>query len=75
MNKDGLSTLTLSEITLFAAPLIKKRHPRREVMRRYKVSIVVRRTISSESVSILFPHNRLSTRTQLSIRMENHFPR
>ena len=36
VDKDGLATLNLSEIMLFAAPLVKHRHARMEIMRRYK---------------------------------------
>ena len=37
VQKDGLCTLSLSEVLLFAAPLVKHRPARMEIMRRYKV--------------------------------------
>lgn len=37
LNKDGLGVLKFGEIVLLVAPHVKKRHPRKEIMRRYKV--------------------------------------
>ena len=39
VEKDGLGTFTLSEFMLLAAPLLKQRNPRAEMMRRYKVRL------------------------------------